>query len=97
MAPTEPIDMVLREFASACSQSTWNKAQVLIVGTLLTRGRHTVAAAIRQMGLSNAPLWPPSSGAKPGTMVHTRLESPPATPVSADLGRGWRGTRVRYR
>jgi hypothetical protein len=55
MAPTEPIDMVLREFASACSQSTWNKAQVLIVGTPLTRGCRTVGAALRQMGLSNEP------------------------------------------
>jgi hypothetical protein len=55
MALTEPIDMVLREFESAFSQPTWIKAQVLIVGTLLTRGRRTVAAALRQMGLRDEP------------------------------------------
>jgi DDE superfamily endonuclease len=55
MALTEPIDMVLRECESAFSQPTWINAQVLIVGTLLTRGRRTVAAALRQMGLRDEP------------------------------------------
>ncbi len=45
---------VLCEFEPAFSQPTWRKVQVLIVGTLLARGRRTVAAALRQMGLHDA-------------------------------------------
>jgi hypothetical protein len=55
MALTEPLTIVLCEFASAFLQPTWNKAQVLIVGTPLTRGCRTVAAALRQMGLHDRP------------------------------------------
>jgi DDE superfamily endonuclease len=55
MSLSEPIMNVLSEFESAFSQPTWSKVQVLIVGTLLARGRRTVAAALRPMGLSEAP------------------------------------------
>jgi hypothetical protein len=55
MALTEPIDMVVRECESAFSQPTWSTAEVLIVGTLLARGRRAVAAALRPMGLSDEP------------------------------------------
>jgi hypothetical protein len=54
MSLSQPIVTVLQEFASAFSQPTWSKVQVLIVGTLLARGRRTVAAALRQTGLSEA-------------------------------------------
>jgi hypothetical protein len=54
MSLSEPIMSVLCEFASAFSQPTWSKVQVLILGTLLARGRRTVTAALRQMGLSEA-------------------------------------------
>jgi hypothetical protein len=40
------------EFESAFSPPTWRKVQVLIIGTLLARGRRTVTTALRQMGLS---------------------------------------------
>jgi hypothetical protein len=41
---------VLSIFESAFTAPTWEKAQALIVGTLLARGRRTVTAALRQMG-----------------------------------------------
>jgi DDE superfamily endonuclease len=53
--------IVLCEFASAFSQPTWSKIQVLLIGTLLARGRRMVTAALRQMGLreaSNFSLYP---------------------------------------
>jgi hypothetical protein len=49
-----PIMSVLCEFESAFSQPTWSKMQVLLIGTLLARGRRTVTAALRQMGLREA-------------------------------------------
>jgi hypothetical protein len=54
MSLSQPIVTVLQEFESAFSRSTWRKVQVLIVGSLVARGRRTVAAALRQMGLSEA-------------------------------------------
>jgi DDE superfamily endonuclease len=51
MSLSLPMMSVLSEFESAFSQPTWRKMQVLIVGTLLARGRRTVTAALRQMGL----------------------------------------------
>jgi DDE superfamily endonuclease len=45
---------VLCEFESAFAQPTWRKVQMLILGTLLARGRRTVTAALRQMGLHEA-------------------------------------------
>src|ERR1051326_474230 len=44
---------VLSEFAPALyGQSTWYKAEVLVVGTILACGQRTVSAALRVMGLS---------------------------------------------
>jgi hypothetical protein len=54
MSLSKPMTTVLHRFEPAFSQPTWRKVQVLIVGTLLARGRRTVAAALRQMGLHNA-------------------------------------------
>jgi DDE superfamily endonuclease len=51
MSPSDPILTVMSEFASAFSQPTWNHVQVLICGTILARGRRTVTAALRHMGL----------------------------------------------
>jgi DDE superfamily endonuclease len=55
MSLSEPLMSVLCEVETAFSQATWSKLQVLIIGTLLARGRRTVAAALRQMGLCDAP------------------------------------------
>jgi DDE superfamily endonuclease len=54
MSLSHPIMSVLCEFESAFSQPTWSKIQVLLIGTLLARGRRTVTAALRQMGLREA-------------------------------------------
>jgi hypothetical protein len=54
MSLSEPIMSVLYEFGSVFSQPTWSKIQVLIIGTLIARGRRTVTAALRQMGLRDA-------------------------------------------
>jgi DDE superfamily endonuclease len=54
MSPTDPITTVLQEFETVFSRPTWCKVQVLLIGTLLARGRRTVAAALRQMGLQEA-------------------------------------------
>jgi hypothetical protein len=51
MSLSEPMTTVLRRFEPAFPQPTWRKVQVLMAGTLLARGRRTVAAALRQMGL----------------------------------------------
>jgi hypothetical protein len=55
MSLSQPMMSVFCEFESAFSQPTWSKVQVLIIGTLLARGRRTVTAALRQMGLHKAP------------------------------------------
>jgi hypothetical protein len=54
MSLEDPITTVFHEFESAFSQPTWSKIQVLIIGTLLARGRRTVTTALRQMGLCDA-------------------------------------------
>jgi hypothetical protein len=48
---------VLAPFRSAFTRPTYHTVLVLLVGTLLTRGRHTVAAALRQMGLQHTTDW----------------------------------------
>ncbi len=44
------IIVVLAHFEPCFSQATWRKAVLLLVGTLLARGRRTVAAALRLTG-----------------------------------------------
>ena len=48
--PTSIIQ-VLQHFRPVFTRPTWDKVLVLIVGTLLARGRRTVTAALKQMGL----------------------------------------------
>jgi hypothetical protein len=55
MSLGEAVTTVFHEFVSAFSRPTWSKVPVLIIGTLLARGRRTVAAALRDMGLPDAP------------------------------------------
>ncbi len=42
---------MLQHFRPAFTRPTWRKALVLVVGTMLARGRPTVTAALKQMGL----------------------------------------------
>ena len=48
----DAIVAVLIPFATLFHRRTWCKAQVLLVGAILTPGQRTVAAALRVMGLS---------------------------------------------
>jgi hypothetical protein len=46
---------VLEAFRHEFSPRIWSRVVTLILGTILARGRRTVAAALRQMGLHQAP------------------------------------------
>ena len=44
---------ILSPFAMLFTNPTWQKAQLLLVGAILTTGQRTVAAALRVMGRSD--------------------------------------------
>ncbi len=44
---------VLQPFSVLCQHRTWMKAQVLLVGAILSPGKRTVTSALRVMGLSD--------------------------------------------
>src|SRR3954453_14695035 len=46
---------VLDAFRPEFSPRTWTRVVTLVTGTILARGRRTVAAALRQMGRPDAP------------------------------------------
>ena len=50
MSLPSPIIAVLAHFQPLFTAPTWRKVVLLLVGTLLARGRRTVTAALRQMG-----------------------------------------------
>src|SRR2546426_11246255 len=50
-----PIITVLAHFEPLFTAPTWKKVVILLVGTVLARGRRTVTAALRQMGLQMDP------------------------------------------
>ncbi|HKP51367.1 MAG TPA: transposase [Chloroflexia bacterium] len=51
MSLPTPIIQVLLHFRPAFTRPTWHKVLVLMVGTILARGRRTMTAALKQMGL----------------------------------------------
>ncbi len=53
MSLPDPIIQVLLHFRPVFSRPTWHKALVLVIGTILARGRRTVTAALKQMGLQD--------------------------------------------
>ena len=53
----DPIIEVLAVFRPLFTAPTWRKLMTLVTGTLLTRGRRTVAAALRASGNSMAGNW----------------------------------------
>ena len=55
MSLPHAIIVVLAHFEPCFTQPTWHKATLLIVGTLLARGRRTVAAALRLTGHTHDP------------------------------------------
>src|SRR5207248_4457391 len=50
MSLPRPIITVLAHFEPLFTAPTWKKVVILLVGTVLARGRRTVTAALRQMG-----------------------------------------------
>ena len=46
----DAIISILTPFATLFTTQTWRKAQLLLVGAILTPGQRTVAAALRVMG-----------------------------------------------
>lgn len=55
MPPSPLILAILDAFRSEFSGPTWAKVVPLVLGTILARGRRTVAAALRQAGLDHEP------------------------------------------
>src|SRR3954470_7112593 len=55
MHNSELILSVLDTFRTEFTPRTWARALTLLLGTILARGRRTVAAALRQMGLQDDP------------------------------------------
>src|SRR4051795_12097328 len=55
MPPPASVLAVLEAFRPEFTPRTWARAVTLILGTILARGRRTVAAALRQMGLHDRP------------------------------------------
>jgi hypothetical protein len=54
--PAEII-LVLAHFVPAFTQPTYQKAIVLVIGTILAKGRRTVTSALRAMGKEQEPGW----------------------------------------
>jgi hypothetical protein len=48
---------VIAHFAPAFTQPTYQKVQVLVIGTILAKGRRTVTSALRAMGKEQEPGW----------------------------------------
>ena len=55
MPPSESVLKVLEAFRPEFTPRTWAKVVPLTLGTILARGRRTVAADLRQMGLHDRP------------------------------------------
>src|SRR5437016_14164796 len=55
MSFPRPIINVLAHFEPLFTAPTWKKVVILLIGTVLARGRRTVTAALRQMGLQMDP------------------------------------------
>src|SRR5262245_54971837 len=49
------IRALLEPFRQVFHLSTWNKVQILLVGTILAPGKRTVRSALRAVGLANEP------------------------------------------
>ncbi len=74
--------------------TTWMKAQVLLIGAILTPGKRVVTEALRVMGLSeSATVCPVSSGLEPGSVVAAGI----GTGVAETAGQDVRATeRARW-
>ena len=90
----DAIVAVLLPFATLFQNRTWLKAQVLLVGAILTPGQRTVAAALRVMGLSGDRNYARyhhvlnRARAQPGGLIPAAGFAGPTKPESTD-GRPW--------
>ena len=103
---------VLHPFATLFTSPTWRKAQLLLVGAILTPGQRTVAAALRVMGRSddrnfaryheplNRAVWSPREAARILLMLLLQYldygDSPLVFVIDETLERR-RGARIRAR
>ena len=53
LTPPDVIVPILSPFVMLFTNPTWQKAQLLLVGTILATGQRTVAATLRVMGRSD--------------------------------------------
>src|SRR5438270_13281093 len=53
--PPVEVNAVLSAFAPFFTQPSWVRAQALLCGTLLAPANHTIAAALRALGLAGEP------------------------------------------
>ena len=106
------LSAVLTPFQNVFTEPTWRKVQVLLIGTILARGRRTVVAALRQMGRSqqsdfslyhqvlNRARWSRLGASRCllRLVVHTFARQDGAVKLVIDetLERRW-GRRLRYR
>ena len=112
MPPSGPIVALLEAFRSEFTTPTWTKVVLLLWGTILARGRRTVTAALRPMGLDddtdfskyhhvfNRAVWSPLRLACTLTclLVRTSFRSDPRLTFVIDetWERRW-GRRIRIR
>ena len=112
MPPSGPIVAILDTFRPEFSAPTWTKIPVLIWGTILARGRRTVTAALRSMGLDdgtefsqyhhvfNRAAWSPLRLARRLTCLSVRTFAPRdlrlTFAIDETLERRW-GRRIRIR
>jgi hypothetical protein len=90
MSLPEPIIALLASFQPVFTTPTWQKMLVLLIGTLLARGRRTVTVALRQMGLEQSPQASQISPlAQSGAMVADAVKSLLARRARRDVWTGW--------
>ena len=94
----DAIVALLVPFATLFTSPTWRKAQLLLVGAILTPGQRTVAAALRVMGRSDQRDYAPlPRGAQSGGVVVPPGSAHPAGAVAPAPGWWRRPTDLRHR
>ena len=76
---------VLIPFATLFSTPTWRKAQVLLVGTILTPGQRTVAAALLSHRAAHPLGAPPHSASPPALALGNPVQSRPGPAASHSI------------
>jgi hypothetical protein len=81
----------MQPFRDGFTAPTWRHALVLIAGAILTPGRHTVAAALRVMGLEQNPLHQLPPRAEPKPLVQPLDRSPSISAARQYFRSEWPG------